>query len=101
MIKNQRNTIDGAPNINYRLNNFLIVHPYLNIPDNEIAFKDADRVDFDWDNCSDLGKETIEFWEWDKLIFTRIRANEVLIQRLNPLTSDDEKLLIHEIIAYK
>ncbi len=101
MIKNQRNTIRGLPNLNYKLNDFEIVHPLFHIPDNEIVFKDADRVDFDWDNCTDIGRRTITFWKWDEFIFTKIRSETLNIQRLNPLTSIEETLLIKEIISYK
>jgi uncharacterized protein (TIGR02646 family) len=101
MIKNQRNTIVGLPNKNYKLNKFYIVHPYFNNPSNELKYQDGDRIYFDWVNCSDLGKSTIKFWGWDGFIYTNLRAKIILQERLNPLTSEEEKLLIQEIIAYK
>lgn len=101
MIKNQRDTLRDLPNINYRLNDFEIAHPYFHNTDIEIVFKDADRIYYDWDNCTDLGKRTITFWEWDEFIFTTIRSETLVRQRLNPLTSQQEEKLINKIIAYK
>ncbi len=100
-VKNQRNTIYSLPQREYNRNFFAIVHPYYNNPDNEIFYKDEDRVDINWDMCTDIGKETVVFWNWDKSIMTTIRTKTVLEQRLNPLTNDEEKILIQEIIAYK
>lgn len=100
-LKNQRNTIYGLPQLDYKKNFFAIVHPYYDNPENEIIFKDNDRVYIDWDRCSDIGKETVKFWNWDKTMMTTIRATTVLEQRLNPLTNYKEKILIQEIIAYK
>jgi len=101
LIKNQRPTIVGNANINYKINDFLIIHPYFHNPDKEIVFKDKDRVDFDWENCSKLGKDTITFWYWDEFVSTKIRAKTVLLERLEPLSTIEEITLIQEIIAYK
>lgn len=99
--KGQKQTIIGTVNAKYNLCNFLILHPYFDNPDDEIKFKDRERVDFDWNNCTIKGKETIKFWKWDDTPMTLLRAQNSLINRLNPLTSDNEIKLIQEIISYK
>lgn len=101
LVKNQRSTIFELPHVNYRNCTFLIVHPFLNNPDDEILFKDPERVDIDWDQCTDLGKDTITFWKWDEQEMTMFRAQMATIRRLHPLTSEAERDLINKIIAYK
>lgn len=99
-VKGQKTTINHL--VNYYNNcTFTIVHPYYDNPDDEIFYRDEDRVFIDWNNCTQKGKNTIAFFEYDLEIMTNIRARTLVYERLNPLLSDDEKKLIQKSIAYK
>ena len=54
---------------NYNQCTFLIVHPFFDNPNLEIVFSDPDRVYFDRTNCTQKGKDTIDFFGWDDLNF--------------------------------
>ena len=98
--KGQKNVVMAHSNF-YNRCVFNIVHPYFNDVNAEIIFKDQDRIDYDWDNCTELGKNTITFFGFDDPIMTNIRARQLVFERLNPLTSDQQVLLIKASIAYK
>lgn len=98
--KGQKNTIANMMP-QYQLCTFSIAHPYFNIPDNEIFFSDPEKIYFDRPNCTPLGLATIDFFRWDDLLYTTIRAKILVNERLNPLASNDEIKLIQEAISYK
>ena len=99
--KGQKPTVIDPPNNRYDQCIFSIVHPFLNDPDVEIVFKDADKVDYDWTGCSQKGKDTILLFGWDDTMMTMFRARVLIEERLKPLTSLEEINLIQEIISYK
>lgn len=99
-IKGSKPTVNVLHN-NYNQTTFLIVHPYIDNVDAEILYSDPDRITYDMAGCSQKGLDTISFFEFDKLPMTMFRANKLLYERRNPLTTADEKALIRECIAYK
>lgn len=99
--KGQKNTVNNPLNIRYNLCDFNIVHPYLNIPDNEIFYQDVDKVFYDKPSCTGLGLATIDFFKWDDELMTIFRATELRNQRLNPISTIQEKIIISQIISYK
>lgn len=99
--KGQKNTVNSPVNNRYDLCNFNIVHPYLHNPDNEIYYQDADKIFYDKLSCSPLGLTTIDFFKWDDVLMTMFRATELRNQRLYPISTIQEKILITQIIAYK
>ena len=88
---------------NSRYNNcsFSIVHPLYDNPDKEIKYKDVDRIDIDWDSCSQIGKDTIIFFGFDDLIMTNIRVKNSILSKQLPVQTEEEKKFILELIAYK
>jgi uncharacterized protein (TIGR02646 family) len=98
--KGQKNTIDVKKPV-YNRCTFLIVHPFFNDPTIEIIFTDHDRIYFDRVKCTQLGKNTIDFFRWDDLLYSTIRSRTLINERLNPLTSQEEIALIQLSIAYK
>ena len=80
-IKGQRDTVNTPCNSVYINNTFKIAHPRINTQDSEIRFTDNSRTTFDKKNCTQLGKDTIDFFHWDDpdAIMTRLlnsnRAN--------------------------
>lgn len=99
-IKGQKSTIHVL-NHRYDLTTFNIVHPYYDNPDNEMVFRDADRIFFDFMSCTAKGLATIIFFSYDQLPMTTIRSRDLMYQRLNPLLINEERRLIQEAIAYK
>lgn len=51
---------------NYTMNQFTIVHPYLDNPDDHIKYQDKKRIMFDLPNCTQKGLETIKVFNWDQ-----------------------------------
>ena len=49
----------------YRDNHFLMVHPYLDTPENHIVFKDDQKIELDYARCSPQGKWTVDLFDWD------------------------------------
>jgi hypothetical protein len=98
--KGQKPTIT-ANHLDYRLCTFSIVHPFLHNPDNEIRYKDMDRVYFDWNNCTDLGKRTIDLFKFKDLHMTTVRARTLIYERYFPFTTMEEIDLIRAAVAYK
>lgn len=64
-IKGNKETLNSTLNVEYSQNDFKIVHPYFDQPDQHIVFKDAERTIFDKARCSPKGLDTIEFFHWD------------------------------------
>lgn len=98
--KGQHNVV-MVENDRYNQCEFCIVHPYFDNPDQEIIFTDPDRVTLDWNNCTNLGKATIVFFGFEDYTMTTVRSRQLLYDRMNPLTEDDEFFLIQEAIAYR
>lgn len=98
--KGQKNTIETL-NDHYNNCTFSIVHPYYHNTDFEIIFTDQDRIYFDRINSTQLGNNTIDFFNWDDLLYTTIRSRTLVNERLNPLTSQEERELIQLSISYK
>ena len=99
-VKGQKNVIAVLED-RYDQTIFEIVHPYYNNPENEIAYRDQDRVDIDLSRCTNLGKRTIVFFKYHEPFMTMIRAKQLIHERMNPLVKDEERQLIQEAIAYK
>lgn len=79
-IKGHKETLNSTLSTVYNLNQFKIVHPYIDQPDQHIVFKDAERTVFDKARCSPKGLATIEFFHWDDddAIFARQREVRTL-----------------------
>ncbi len=98
--KGSKNTVSIVSAF-YRNCVFNIVHPYFNDVDNEIIYKDADKIYFDWASCTNLGRQTIVFFGYDDLEMTLIRSKTIVFERQNPLTTQEERKLIDLAISYK
>lgn len=61
-IKNAGDTVKAPVRRRYEKNEFTIVHPYFDDPDEHIRFINDDRVVIDEAGSSDLGKATITFF---------------------------------------
>lgn len=96
-IKGSKETIVGAINPNYSSNTFKIVHPRLDNPNAHIIFQDADRTIFDKVHCSQLGLDTIDFFEWDNLDAYLVRVQTTAVRNL----PNNIRQLISEISTYK
>lgn len=97
-VKGERDTIKGKPyKKDYQSNDFVIVHPYLDNPDEHIAFCDETRTTFDKDKCSKKGLATIEFFHWDEIDARLKRLTESPYQ----LTDDELVEMIRVISTYK
>jgi uncharacterized protein (TIGR02646 family) len=98
--KGQKNTIRTLRQ-QYNHCTFIIVHPFFDNPNIEIVFTDPDRIYFDRNHCSQPGRDTIDFFGWDDLIYSIIRSRILINERLHPLTSEEEIQLIQQSIAYR
>lgn len=97
-IKGAKDTILQPPHGQYEKNRFKIVHPYLsNNPDTELPFTDNTRTTFDKKRCTQLGLETIAFFEWDNDDARFARLREACLRNV-PLPIAQ---LIIEISTYK
>lgn len=76
-LKGTKETIKGAENPIYSSNNFKIVHPFLDDPDNHIFYQDSQRTILDMSKCTKKGKETIKMFEWNNLTAQQDRVNIV------------------------
>lgn len=90
-----------TPDAQYQKCVFKILHPYRDQVDLEIKYRDADRIFFDLPNCSALGLETISFFGFDDPIMTQVRSKTLIFERDIVLTTQEERELLHQIIAYK
>ena len=61
-IKNAGDTIKEPIQRRYEKNEFTIVHPYFDDPEEHIKFTNEDKVIIDEDGSSELGKATIAFF---------------------------------------
>lgn len=96
-VKGEKETLIEPLNPIYSLNRFKIVHPVLDEPDEHIVFKDKDRIFFDVNNCSQLGKDTIEFFKWEEINATEKRTMSAFIRK----QPSDIVKLVEEISTYK
>lgn len=100
LIKDDHGIIDET-NIdknNYRNNSFLIVHPYLENPEDHIFYQDKERRIFDMDRCTELGKRTISFFGWDT---STAYENRVDVSNQRDYTDDQIETMIQEILNYR
>ena len=81
----------------YKDNRFLIVHPYLDNPDDHIKYQDEDKTLFDLDNCTNKGKWTIDLFKWDNPCEFNHR---VMVARSRDLPALELKELL-QISTYK
>lgn len=65
--KGANDTILPPKSNNYISNEFKIVHPYIDDPDEHIKYKDPGRTVFDKATCSQKGLDTIDLFNWDTL----------------------------------
>lgn len=49
----------------YVNNEFTIVHPYFDNPDDHLKYMDDEHIYFDINNCSQKGKATIDMFNWN------------------------------------
>ena len=66
-IKNAGDTIKEPIQRRYEKNEFTIVHPYLDDPEEHIKFTNEDKVIIDEGGSSELGKATIAFFSSKRL----------------------------------
>jgi uncharacterized protein (TIGR02646 family) len=90
--KGESETVKTPLATRYCDNQFLIVHPYLDNPEDHIRYKDDLKIELDYANCSQKGQATIDLFDWDNLWE---QNNRVAIAR----TRDFDKATLAEIIA--
>jgi uncharacterized protein (TIGR02646 family) len=78
---------------------FLIVHPFLDNPDEHILYKDKNKIVFDTNKCTRKGIFTIELFNWEEewAKYQRIK-NAVFKEKGVPI---DKEKMIREISTYK
>lgn len=96
-VKGSKETIVGVFNPDYASNTFKIVHPRLDNPNDHICFQDNQRTIFDKDHCTQLGLDTIEFFQWDNLDACLVRVQTAAVRDFPNVI----KKLIAEISTYK
>ena len=96
-VKGEKETLIEPLNPIYSLNRFKIVHPVLDEPDEHIVFNDEDRIFFDVNNCSQLGKDTIKFFKWEEINATEKRVISAFIRK----QPSNIVKLVEEISTYK
>lgn len=96
-IKGTKPVLVGNKQNRYKSNQFKIVHPYFDNPDDHIKFQDEDRIYFDKARCSRKGLDTIDFFEWDSYSSLLTRTKVALTRHLNV----EKTRLILEISTYK
>lgn len=97
-IKGHEPTIEGEIEPLYRYNTFRIVHPRLDNPDDHIKYLGDDRIALDLNNCSDKGRYTIEFFQWNGYSAILTRAKNAWVRENLPI---DYAKLILEISTYQ
>ena len=90
--KGESETVRTPLATRYCDNQFLIVHPYLDNPEDHIKYKDDQRIELDYAKCSQKGKATVDLFDWDNLW---AQNNRVAIAR----TRDFDKATLKEILA--
>lgn len=96
-IKNDKGIILEPGNKSvYEMNTFLVVHPYLHNPDDNIVFTDERRVIFKKNACTSLGLNTISLFKWDEKDAIKDRA-EAYYSRQH---SKDIQDLVNEALLY-
>lgn len=96
-IKGERPTIIDPVVPVYHDNEFCIVHPRLDNPDEHIIFQDEQRTIFELPRCSEKGRATIEFFRWNNINAYRARVAAAATRGLVL----DQLKLIYEISTYK
>ena len=97
-VKGEKDTITSNPvSLQYEDNDFSIVHPLLDNPDDHIKFIDADRTIFDLAVCTQKGLDTIAFFDWNSYTSRIDRVNKAATKHI-PL---DLIRLIQDISTYK
>lgn len=98
IIKGRKDTISSNPKfLEYENNEFSIVHPLFDNPDDHIKYLDADRIMFDLNACSQKGVDTIDFFNWKSYSAYVDRVHTAATRHL----SIDVNQLIQEISTYK
>lgn len=65
----------------YEQNKFRIVHPYFNDPSFHIKYINDDRIHIDINNCTTLGKETVDIFNMDTLQAEAQRSINLTVER--------------------
>lgn len=98
VVKGRNDTISSNPkHPKYKKNNFSIVHPLFDNPDDHIKYKDADRTIFDLNACTQKGLDTINFFKWNTISAYLDRVNTANSRSI-PIPINQ---LIQEISTYK
>ncbi|HEY5125599.1 MAG TPA: HNH endonuclease [Ignavibacteria bacterium] len=96
-----QNSIVNLRNVNYKLNSFIILHPYLDNPEEHIIFQDEDQLYLDLPRCTEKGKETIKIFHFNDDEMNIFRASTLKTQRENPIANHQLSILIKKAVAYK
>lgn len=81
----------------YAANKFIIVHPYLDNPNDHFKYLDDDKTVFDEPNCSKEAMATIKMLHWNELWAYRQRVATARTRDL-PV---DVLALVGEIVTYR
>ncbi len=96
--KGEKNTVAAPVDKNdYTNNQFLIVHPYFDNPDDHLKYMDADKTVFDMTNCSVKGKYLIDIMNWNESWAYTQRVMTSMIRGLHV----DVIKLVNEISTYR
>ena len=96
-IKGHEPIIEGGVEPIYRYNTFRIVHPRLDNPDDHIKYQDDERILLDIPRCSNKGRSTIDFFQWNGYSANLARATNAWMRKNMPI---DLAELILEISTY-
>lgn len=96
----------GKPTANeaqpfYNQIQFLIVHPYLDDPEEHIVYQDDDRIYLDIERCTDKGRETINMFKFNEDEMITFRAKTLKLERDNPINDETLSRLVKETASYK
>lgn len=96
--KGEKDTIKGLVNRrDYASNNFKIVHPYFDNPNDHFKYLDADRTTFDTSDCSTEALETIKMMHWDEIWAYNQRVRNARTKDIPTNVLD----LVGEIVTYR
>lgn len=96
--KGEEDTIVSPANRrDYAANNFRVVHPYFDNPDDHFKFSDEDKAMFDIPNCSPKAQNTITMLNWNETWAYNQRLRNARTRDL-PL---DVLKLVTEIVTYR
>ena len=97
-IKNAGDTITLPVHTRYNKNQFTIIHPYFDNPDEHLKYTNSDKIVIDINSCTDLGKATVKFLhlnDYSSYVKRAMRFGDT-----NKYSVDFIKLA-HECAAYK